>query len=185
MENSDLLKVILTSSLVAGIFSAVVSAIVSMKLKNLDYKNEYYKKILEKRLEAYKYIEAQISVLKSSVLDEDGKPYHTIFSYGEQEFYKFQENLHTAIAYGMWINDETSELMDKLNEIFFKISRRVANANNEGLITLGKDYYQEISVLRKTLEHSVRKDLLGLHNFKKFKKSRGPQNRTILLEKIR
>src|SRR4051812_3206552 len=120
MENSDLVKVILTSTLIATVLSAIISTIVSLKLKSLDYQNEYFKKILDKRLDAYKFLETQIALLKSAVLDEDGKPYHQIFAYGEDEFHKFQSNLLAAIAYSMWINDDTADEMENLNELFFK-----------------------------------------------------------------
>lgn len=183
MENSELLNVILTSSLIAGILSAIVSAIVSIKLKNLDYKNEYYKKILEKRLDAYKFLETQIAVLKSSVLDEDGKGYHLIFAYGENEYHKFQSNLIAAMAYSMWINDQTVDHMEKLNELFFKISRKPMKDDKE-VIKLGKENYHAIAGLRKQLEDSVRQDLLNLHDLKKFKKNvRSKGTRLIELEK--
>ncbi len=171
MENAELFKVILTSSLIASILSVIVSAIVSIKLKNLDYKNEYYKKILEKRLEAYKFLETQIAVLKSTVLDEDAKAYHLIFAYGEAKFHEFQQNLFAAMACSMWINDNTVDRMEKLNELFFKISRKVEGNDAKRVVRIGKDHYHEISDLRKSLEDSVRKDLLNLHNLKKFMKS--------------
>lgn len=171
MENLELIKVILTSSLIAGILSVIVSAIVSIKLKNLDYKNEYFKKILEKRLDAYKFLETQIAVLKSTVLDEDAKAYHMIFAYGEDKFYEFQQNLIAAMVYSMWINDNTVDHMEKLNELFFKILRKVEGDDVKQLVRIGKVHYHEISDLRKSLEDSVRKDLLNLHNLKKFKKS--------------
>jgi len=171
MGNSELIKVILTSSLIAGILSAIVSAIVSIKLKNLDYKNEYYKKILDKRLEAYKFLETQIAVLKSAVLDEDAKLYHLIFAYDEDKFHEFQQNLFAALAYSMWINDNTVDLMEKLNGLFFGISRKFSDHDKEKMISIAKDNYHEISQLRKSLEDSVRHDLLNLHDLKNFKKA--------------
>jgi len=179
MENSELIKVILTSSLIAGILSAIVSAIVSIKLKNLDYKNEYYKKILEKRLEAYKFLETQISVLKTSAIDEDGKAYHIIFSYGYDQFREFQQNLFAAMAYSLWINKGTIDQMEKLNEIFFKISRKTSG-NPEILIQLGKDNYRPIAKQRQLLEDAVRNDLLNLHNIKKFKKKSASRGTRII-----
>lgn len=67
MEN---LNIILTSSLIAGTVSLIVSYLISVQLKKLDFKNEYYKEILKKRLNAYQHIEAQLAVLKSVDLDE-------------------------------------------------------------------------------------------------------------------
>jgi len=183
MENSELFKIILTSSLIATILSAIVSALVSIKLKQLDYKNEYYKKILDKRLDAYQFLENQIAVLKNTVLDDkDGRAYHIIFSYGEDDFHKFQHNLFLAMSYSTWINNNTTEHMEKLNELFFHISLKVeANAD---LVTLGKNHYKEIASHRKKLEGCVRNDLMNLHDLKNFTKEKtSGGSRVIHIEK--
>jgi len=98
----DKITLILTSSVIAAIVSAIISAIVSLKLKQIDYKNDYYKEIISKRLNAYQFLENQIAVLKSTVLDDsDRKPYHMIFSYGEKKLNKFQDNLFLAMSYSI------------------------------------------------------------------------------------
>lgn len=184
MENSELIKIIFTSTVVSAVLSTLVSTVVSIKLKGLDYRNEYYKKILDKRLDAYKFLETQIAVLKSTVLDEDGYPYHQIFSYGEDGFDKFQSNLHVAIAYSIWINGDTVTEMENLNETFFKISRKIDDTSDEEIVNLGKKHYHEISTIRKKLEILVRRDLHNLHNLKKFmKEKRHDGMRTIDLDK--
>lgn len=184
MENSELIKVILTSTVIATVLSTIVSTIVAIKLKSLDYRNEYYKKILDKRLEAYKFLETQIAVLKSTVLDDDGQPYHMIFSYGEDEFHKFQTNLIAAIAYSIWIHEDTVSEMENLNQIFFKISRKITNASADKVVDMGKEYYNEISTSRKKLEKLVRHDLHNLHDLKKFmKEKRNDGMRTIYVDK--
>jgi hypothetical protein len=183
MENTDIFKVILTSSLIATILSAIVSAFVSIKLKHLDYKNEYYKKILEKRLEAYQYLENQIAVLKNTVLDdEDGKPYHIIFSYSKDDFSKLQHNLFLAMSYSTWINRDTTSHIEKLNELFYHLSLKLNR--NADLITLGKTHYKEIAAHRKNLEACLRKDLMNLHDLKSFSKEKtSGETRVIHIEK--
>lgn len=64
---NETIKILLASSLIAGIVSTIVSYITSIRLKKIDFKNEYYKEILKKRLHAYEFIENQIAVLKSVV----------------------------------------------------------------------------------------------------------------------
>lgn len=163
-----IISIILTSTLIATIVSVIISSIVSIKLKQLDYKNEYYKKILDKRLNVYHHIENQIAVLKSSVLDDDGKAFHLIFSSGKEEFGEFQQNLFLAMSYSLWINDNTIDNLEKLNDLFFKISRQSVE-NDDELIAIGKEHYNAIADLRKRLEANVKSDLIDLHNFKRFK----------------
>ena len=143
MEN---LNIILTSSLVAGIISTFVSYFVSVRLKQLDFKNEYYKEILKKRLMAYQYIETQLAVLKSVVLDEnDNLPYHSIFSYGDVEFFDYQKNLIMAISYNLWIDEKTTNILEKLNDLFYSLNIKTNGLSEIEMHSLGKKYYQKIS----------------------------------------
>ena len=103
MSQLEIFKLILTSSVIAGLVSAIVSYFTTLRLKKFDFKSEYYKEILKKRLNAYQYIENQIAVLKAVVLGGDKKPFHMMFSEGENEFLKYQKtySLQFLIVYGL------------------------------------------------------------------------------------
>jgi len=165
MEN---LKLILTITFVAGIVSELVSYIKSVRLKKLDFKNENYKEILKKRLGAYQYIESQLAVLKTVVLDEyDNKPYHMMFSNGDVEFIDYQKNLIMAISFSLWIDEETTTKLEKLNELFYNLNIKTAGKSNTEMIELGKKHYPHISDLRFQLENSTKKGLYNLHDITK------------------
>ena len=51
------------------------------------------REILKKRLVAYEHIEFQLSILKPVVLGDNKKPYHAIFSEGEDKLLEYQKNL--------------------------------------------------------------------------------------------
>lgn len=166
MELNNPITTILASSVIASLISLFWNYI----LRRMDYKNEYYKKIIDKRLEAYSYLETQIIVLKHSVLDNDKLPYHRMFASNIQEFYDFQNNLHIAISKGMWFNPETEIEMEKLNELFLKISFDLEKSTETNLVEIGKKYYLEINKLRDVLEDKLRYDLINLHKIKPFSK---------------
>ena len=67
------IQTIVTSAIFSGFVSALISYLVSIRLKRLDFQNDYFKEILKKRLDAYDYIERQIAVLRGVVLDDDRK----------------------------------------------------------------------------------------------------------------
>jgi hypothetical protein len=167
MSSFELIQIILTSSLVAGLISAIVSYFISIRLKRFDFKNEYYKEILKKRLKAYQYIENQISVLKAVVLGEDKKPYHSIFSFGEEKFYEFQKDLAAAISSSLWIDEKTNEELQKLNDLFFNLNNKIHSNGKQEMEEVGKLYYDKISNLRFSLENSVKNGLYDLHDVKK------------------
>jgi hypothetical protein len=150
---------------------------ISIRLKKLDFKNEYYKEILKKRLHAYGFIETQIAVLKSVVLGDDGKPFHMIFGQGETKFLEFQTNMGLAISYGLWIDDKTSKTLDEMNNLFFNLNNHVHNKSDSEIEKIGQEYYQRVADFRIRLEKDLKNGLYNLHDIKKaFKtKKRGPK----------
>ncbi len=176
-ENS---KLIITSSIFAGLISAAVSYFISVRLKNLDFKNEYYKEILKKRLVVYEHIEIQLSILKTVVLGDDKKPYHMIFSEGEDNFFDYQKNLHLAVNKNIWVDSDTTKSLENLNDFFYNLNTKVYQKNEAEIIEIGKQYYEKLSDLRFDLENKTKKGLYNLHNMEKaFKPSRKNQQRII------
>ncbi len=177
------LKLILASSFFAGIISAIVSYFITIRLKKLDFRNEYYKEILKKRLVAYEYIETQISVLKAVVLGDDGKPYHMIFGEGENKLLEYQQNLFLAVNKSLWIDQETTKSLERLNDFFFNINNKAYGKNEAEIIEIGQQYYKKLSDLRFELENSTKKGLYNLHDMKKaFKLS--PKNQERIIREI-
>jgi hypothetical protein len=161
-----LIVAVLSSSFLAAAFTSLVSGVFSVYVKGKEYENEYFKEVIRRRLEAYEFIEAQISMLKGSSYDSDGRAYHLIFAYGEDKYYEYQQNLIFAVAKSVWINDRTKDLLIELNRVFLKIGNDY-DLKNE-LLAAGKDYYEQIALLRDRLEKSFSNDLMDLHKIRKF-----------------
>lgn len=167
------LNVILTSTIVSGLIAAIVSAGMSLWLKNLEFRNEYYKEILARRLDAYKKLENLVAALKSTCIDPvDKRGYNSIFSKGLAYYEEFKGVFQSGMANNLWINDNTLEIMQELNKVIVTISSQILNGNDHRIIDLGKTYYKDIATLRNKLEASIRHDLLHLYDFKKFDKSK-------------
>lgn len=166
-------QIILTSTVVATIVTSIFTLVLNVYLKKIDYKNEYYKKVIQKRIEAYEFLENQIVRLKQSTLDDrDGKAYHIIFAHGEEYYISSMTPTIQTSAYSLWIHVDTFEVFNKLKSIFFDISFSLNNSNNrnEDLIIMGKKYYREIALIRDELEQCVRNDYLNLHKIEEFGK---------------
>ena len=169
-------EIILSSAVISAVVSVILSAVTTYWLKGLEFRNEYYKEIIKKRIEAYIPIEQVIASLKGAALDtEDNKPYHLIFGYGEEGFYNFFSYVKIGIQNSLWIEEKTIEYLEKINAISFKAMLLSSeDPTNIDLIQFGKKYYNELALLRKDLEVSARKDLLTLHDFTKIKKKKKP-----------
>lgn len=177
----DNLNLILTSTLIAGIVSSIVSFLISIQLKKVDFKHEYYKEILKKRLTSYQYIEAQLALLKTVVLDEkDHKPYHIIFSYGEDKLIEYQKNMVMAMGYSFWIDEDTVQSIEKLNELFYGVNLKVNGKSNNEIIEIAKTQYENISELRFQLENSAKRGLYNLHDIKKASKIKKSNTKRII-----
>ncbi len=163
--NSETVLAVLSSSFLTALLTSVASVLIQTYLRKIDYEDEYYKQVIGKRLKVYEFIEKQIALLKSSVLDNDKQMYHTIFAFSEKEYYEFQQNLFASVSNNMWISDETSRRLIKLNRLLLNIGK---DFEFDGLKEVGKAHYKEIALLRDEIEKLYRKDMLELHKVRPF-----------------
>src|SRR4051812_5182291 len=113
MDTQALITTIVSSSLIA----TILSSIITYQLKKVDFKHEYFKIVIRKRLSAYEKLEYLIAVLKSSALDEaDGKPYHSCF-FNPVNFNDFSARLALANSDNLWLNSSINEKLSELNSI--------------------------------------------------------------------
>lgn len=174
----DTTSIILTSSVIAAVFSSTVSVLLSIQLKQQDYKNEYYKKILEKRLEAYKYVEDIVSSFQVKQLNSNNEPCHYIFS-NFKLYSTCLENFLCAMRSRVWINEDTLRELENLQAVFFDISLVLKGASVDDLMHIGEDHFLRIAGSHEKLERYTRLDLENLHNMKYFmKKSSNPVSRS-------
>lgn len=165
MENT--IVIILSSTVLATILSGIINYLVSQRLRQLDYKNEYFKKILQKRLEVYELIDFQINHLKTSVLDEeDGRTYHQIFSFGLDYFVTSSQALSNIVSKSVWVSPKTFRKIMELSTLFSQISFSYRTDNKESLITAGKDHYWNVCHIRDEIENLMMRDLLTLYDMK-------------------
>jgi hypothetical protein len=53
----DYSTILISSSLISAMVSSIINGWFSIKSKNIDYENAYYKMVLERRVKAYEVIE--------------------------------------------------------------------------------------------------------------------------------
>lgn len=154
----DVLKIIVASSVVA----ALVSGLFSIIQIRINYRNEYYKKLIDKRFESYEMIQKILYFFSTSVTDfQDNKLYHIIFSKSNDlkahEFYNLLTKLSKS---NIWISKEIKDELDSLN--FFIIENGIDFRN----INHGKKYYKVLGDIRNNILVVTKNDLLKLHKIK-------------------
>jgi hypothetical protein len=152
---------ILTSTVVATLVSGIVTGLYSLHAKQREYVNEYFKTILHRRIAAYAQLEELIVSIKTAVLDDDGKPYHLLFSKDDdwQTAYGLLANITSQ---ALWLSAEAFDKTQKLNYLMFPLKP------GNGAIEFGKTNYTKIAELRTELEVILANDLLHLYDVKSF-----------------
>ncbi len=166
----EILTLIISSSLASAIVTTILGGLISNWLKRIDYADEYYKQVLQRRIETYELLEAEIGILKQSCLDDDGKTYHLIFAYGRDNFFSLQKGLMAVMAKSLWLSNELQDAVVSINREFLDASF-MAN-DDEELVVVGKDKYQKIASLRHQLEQIFSYDISMLHQIKPFLKKK-------------
>lgn len=164
--SDQLLLVILSSSLLAGISGALIAGAFSLRGKQNDYVNDYFKTIIKRRLDAYEKLEQLINAFKLAVLDDDQQPYHQVFS-NEVTWTDVYALFLEATSHPLWLSDDVFEKTRELNIMFLH-----ASSNKRNLVEFGKSNYAPIAELREDIERLHARDMLALHDVEGFLKKK-------------
>jgi hypothetical protein len=162
MEMPDYVTLILS-----GVVAAVVTFLLGSVQKDYDYKNEYYKKIIEKRFQAYETLEQTLRQLNFFVYDE--KLNGAVFSIFEDtvSFDQFSISLFEAQLGSRWLSPDTQNTLRQLSIIIAKISR-------ENVAESASPYLSEVLQLKRNLDKSSLLDFRDLHDIETFFKPKKP-----------
>src|ERR1017187_10385053 len=108
MQLSPVQLALLSSALTLGgaLFTALIAGIYNLRAKRNEYVHDYYKRVIDRRIVAYEELENLIVNLKTAVLDEDGKPYHVLFSDDWKDAYS---HIFPVLSQALWLSDEAFE----------------------------------------------------------------------------
>ena len=182
MSTNGIIAIILSSSLL----SSFLTLIGQWYLSNRNYKREYYKKILDKRIEAYIQLEGLTNIL-SEVMQIDEKVCLN-FCYSFKNYSNLKNKLLLCRNFSMWMEKETEESLGELNFYFHNnIENKITNYPNDldRLQAIGINLKRETSSKNRTLKNLLYKDLKELHNIKSFlNKPPSANNEKIQLSQI-
>lgn len=153
---------ILSSSLLSGIFGALIAGAFGMRGKRNDYLNDYFKLVITRRIEAYELLETLINSLNLTVYDTDHKLYHQVFASegGWAEIYRL---FLDATSRPLWLGDEVFAKTRELNLMFLQ-----ACHDKREPVEFGKCNYKPIAELREEIEKLHAKDMATLHDVEGF-----------------
>ena len=149
------------------LLAAVIAGVYNLRAKQNEYVNDYYKTVIQRRIDAYEHLERLIIDLRTSVLDKDNKPYHRLFSIGNASESAFKR-LFSVMSQAMWLSDEAFTKTRDLNYLLFGLG-----TGSEGdPVEFAKQNYRAIAELREALEKILAADMLELHKVRRFLKQK-------------
>lgn len=162
---------IITLILSSSVLSAILTSVANWLIQKENYQKEYYKKILDKRLEAYGIVEHIESSLKLHVRLDNSKLCPAFCASGKQEFDNLIIKVAEAINISFWLSSEISNKLTEINVYLLQEIEDKIDDNgdvNIQLAEIGTEKIEDIRKLRKELTTFLYNDFKSLHNVRKF-----------------
>ena len=164
---------IITIIISSSVLAAILTSIFNFIIQNLNYKREYYKKIIDKRIEALEQIIDLSNQLKVMTHLENGQICNIIFTKGEDYYNRFIILLALTVNQSFWLNDELNETLLELNiflheEIENKIELGNEIDRSSQLILLGIDSLNKIREFRTKIEKQLLEDFSSMQRIRTF-----------------
>jgi hypothetical protein len=173
METSEIIALVVSSS----VLSAILSGFVNLRIQNLNYKREYYKKLIERRIHAQDQILNLFNELRIQVKLDNGILCNRICATGEEYFDSFVRLIATSVNISFWLSEDLSGILLDfniflLNEITHEIQGQNKNEREKSLVNLGILHHEKLREFRSKLERQLMKDFAGMSNVNSFIKSK-------------
>ena len=148
-----------------AVLGTLTTGFFTLRAKRNEYINEYYKMVIARRVTAYEQLESLIVSMRTTVLGDDKKPYHFLFSQGDADgLLPAYQMLHCVTSHALWLSDEAFQKTKDINRLLwlFKCS------GGKTSIEFGQQNYETLTTLREDLERILATDMLDLHEVEPF-----------------
>jgi hypothetical protein len=152
-------------ALLGALLGTLITGFFGLRAKRNEYVNDYYKKVIDRRIAAYEQLERLIVSLRTTSLGEANKPCHRLFLQDEGNgFIPAYQILHDIALQALWLSEEAFDTSRELNQL---LARFQASGGNDA-IAFGQQNYLTLATLREHLEKILAADMLGLHDVRRF-----------------
>lgn len=178
-------------SIPSAIIGAVIAGLFQRWQKNLEYKRDYYKKIVDKRLNAYEKLEQLLGDLAvtQEILNELNPQRvgtgHIIFYcfYEKKNLLKALDSVNSVLNNRIWYTPYIQQNLTELNQIFIKALTTLEYPSEDNLamynlrsnqigdyliIKIGMAVTEDLDRIFRDIELSIRLDIKKLHNVDDF-----------------
>jgi hypothetical protein len=167
MSTGQVLTLLLSSSLL----SAGLTSLITLLVSKANYKREYYKKLLDRRLNAYEEVELVINSLSTFIRTDKGELCPFVCAGGEQRRIEFLGMILRTSSHSLWLSSEVSGLLTELNVFMLnEIDNHISQNGdyNTQLEQLGAKNAATFRRLREELQDAMYSDLRNMSDIPKF-----------------
>ncbi|WP_149697043.1 hypothetical protein [Chitinophaga sp. CF418] len=168
-------KVILGAIAASTLTSTFISAIISWKDKRITYRDEYYKRVINKRIEAYETVDKLMQIFKRVAARYIGDTQVRLYAFfiersNPDEPHSIKTVHHEigkVLMLNNWIDHRISEHISQINQVLNHILITELQSSNswsrEDYIEIGIRYYARLDELRTKIENRAGIDWNNLH----------------------
>jgi hypothetical protein len=166
-----------TTIFTSTVIAAIVSASVSILVKDKEYRNDYYKKVIDKRIKAIEGVESMLALFSTAtrIVQDDG----IVFDFFTHHPLIAKENdvfitaVESFAQYRIWLSPES---IYHSQAFVAKVSALRSNAKKSAsTLDLANHFinaHSEVDELKNKLEQSIADDMSNLHEVDSFFRAR-------------
>jgi len=165
-------EMIVTAIISSSVITAIITLTFNWIMQNLNYKRDYYKKIIDKRIEAYELLDKVIS--QTAIQTHLGNKITSGICANIKTYDFFMTSLGVAILKSIWLKPKTTAKLTKFN-VFLRnnIENKVNSNLSEDEIdkqyqSLGIEHFEQIRKFREEIMNLVNNDFKNLYTVKSF-----------------
>lgn len=151
--------------------STLATIFVTWILNKNNYKYEYYKKVIDKRLNSYELVEILISYFRNYCI-EDSYNYYPMFL-NVEDFKAFIKHLELTQQKAMWLSPDMRSKIIALNDYLVD---NVTKPTQDTIKSLGSKAFDSLVNFDKELQTLLYHDFNELENIDKFIKNQKKDN---------
>lgn len=154
------------------------------KLKETEYRNAYYTKLIDKRIATYECVESLLKMSSMLMTTGDGRIYYGAIGSSDENFKALLMLYHNPDINRRWLSKATEVIMMDFNQMLLKVGswRDEIGDNLEAIVDKAIELSPEFGEIKNRLREQVRQDWLTLYDIPTFLKA-GPVSKYLIIPK--
>ena len=162
MTTEKIIALVLTSS----VLSSILTVFFQWIFKFVDYRLDYKKKVIDKRLNAYENID--LIIWQLGFITQNGKMYWSGIFTSKTDFDNFVVNLVLARKNQIWISNKLLHKLTELNSFLTNLENENTPKNDIDYKKIGNEHFEKIRKFRVEIEKIYKNDFKNLDKVRSF-----------------